>query len=90
MGDKHQPVDVLMVNLTDNMRGEFQGAFGELTENVNATMTNLRAFLGEVRVSVDTINGGAGEVRSACAIKRSDQAARRFVNSSDGTNGLAC
>ncbi|RFB88857.1 methyl-accepting chemotaxis protein [Rhizobium leguminosarum bv. trifolii] len=52
-------------DLTENMRGEFQGSFAELQNNVNATMTNLRSVLGEVRAAVDIINGGAGEMRIA-------------------------
>ncbi|OWV81721.1 chemotaxis protein [Rhizobium sp. R634] len=52
-------------DLTENMRGEFQGSFAELQTNVNATMTNLCAVLGEVRAAVDIINGGAGEMRIA-------------------------
>ncbi|MFK0166077.1 methyl-accepting chemotaxis protein [Rhizobium sp. NPDC090279] len=52
-------------DLTENMRGNFQGAFYELQQNVNATMTNLRSVLGEVRAAIDTINGGAGEMRIA-------------------------
>jgi methyl-accepting chemotaxis protein len=52
-------------DLSDSMRGDFQGAFGELQHNVNATMANLRSVLGEVRSAIDTINGGAGEMRTA-------------------------
>ncbi|ARM92639.1 methyl-accepting chemotaxis protein (plasmid) [Rhizobium sp. CIAT894] len=50
-------------DLTEDMRGEFQGAFGELKQNVDATVSNLRSVLGEVRAAVDIINGGAGEMR---------------------------
>lgn len=50
-------------DLTENMRGEFQGAMGELKDNVNATMTNLRSVLSEVRAAIDTIDGGASEMR---------------------------
>lgn len=50
-------------DLTENMRGEFQGALGELKDNVNATMTNLRSVLSEVRAAIDTINGGARKMR---------------------------
>ncbi|WP_245314527.1 HAMP domain-containing protein, partial [Sinorhizobium alkalisoli] len=35
-------------DLTESMRGDFQGAFGELQQNVNQTMANLRDVLGEV------------------------------------------
>ncbi|MFS8049605.1 methyl-accepting chemotaxis protein [Rhizobium sp. BR 314] len=52
-------------DLTETMHGDFQGAFGELQRNVNATMQNLRSVLGEVRGAIDTINGGAGEMRIA-------------------------
>jgi len=52
-------------DLSKSMKGEFQGAFGELKENVNQSMANLRAVLGEVRTAIDTINGGAGEMRTA-------------------------
>lgn len=36
---------------------------GELKDNVNATMTNLRSVLSEVRAAIDTIDCGAGEMR---------------------------
>ncbi|OWV85561.1 chemotaxis protein [Rhizobium sp. R635] len=52
-------------DLGENMKGEFQGAFGALKENVDTTMSNLRSVLGEVRAAVDIINGGAGEMRTA-------------------------
>ena len=62
-------------DLTEAMRGEFQGAFGELKDNVNATMANLRSVLGEVRAAIDTINSGAGEMRNASGdlSKRTEQ-----------------
>ncbi|MGX1260075.1 methyl-accepting chemotaxis protein [Sinorhizobium fredii] len=52
-------------DLTQTMRGEFQGAFGDLQQNVNQTLANLSSVLGEVRSAIDTINGGAGEMRTA-------------------------
>ncbi|MBY4628003.1 methyl-accepting chemotaxis protein [Rhizobium croatiense] len=52
-------------DLTENMRGELQGSFAGLQNNVNTTMSNLRSVLGEVRAAVDIINGGAGEMRTA-------------------------
>ncbi|MBB4571767.1 methyl-accepting chemotaxis protein [Rhizobium leucaenae] len=71
-------------DLTDNMRGEFRGAFGELKENVNATMLNLRSVLGEVRAAVDAINGGAGEMRIASSdlSKRTEQQAASLEETS--------
>jgi methyl-accepting chemotaxis protein len=71
-------------DLTENMRGEFQGAFGELQSNVNQTMTNLRAVLGEVRAAIDTINGGAGEMRTASGdlSKRTEQQAASLEETS--------
>ncbi|MCF3642743.1 methyl-accepting chemotaxis protein [Rhizobium sp. TRM95111] len=71
-------------DLTENMRGEFQGAFGELQSNVNQTMTNLRSVLGEVRAAIDTINGGAGEMRMASGdlSKRTEQQAASLEETS--------
>ncbi len=71
-------------DLTETMRGEFQGAFGELQQNVNQTMANLRSVLGEVRAAIDTINGGAGEMREASGdlSKRTEQQAASLEETS--------
>ncbi|CAN7621542.1 methyl-accepting chemotaxis protein [Pararhizobium sp. LjRoot238] len=71
-------------DLTESMRGEFHGAFGELKENVNVTMANLRSVLGEVRTAIDTINGGAGEMRTASGdlSKRTEQQAASLEETS--------
>ncbi|WFU04753.1 methyl-accepting chemotaxis protein (plasmid) [Rhizobium sp. CB3171] len=71
-------------DIRENMRGEFQGAFGELQSNVNATMDNLRSVLGEVRAAIDTINGGAGEMRLASGdlSKRTEQQAAALEETS--------
>ncbi|APG87121.1 HAMP domain-containing methyl-accepting chemotaxis protein [Sinorhizobium americanum] len=71
-------------DLTENMRGEFQGAFRELQSNVNQTMANLRSVLGEVRSAIDTINGGAGEMRVASGdlSKRTEQQAASLEETS--------
>ncbi|MDC7745641.1 methyl-accepting chemotaxis protein [Rhizobium binxianense] len=71
-------------DLSEDMKGEFQGAFGELKQNVDATMTNLRSVLGEVRAAVDIINGGAGEMRIASGnlSQRTEQQAASLEESS--------
>ncbi len=71
-------------DLTETMRGEFQGAFGELQANVNQTMANLRSVLGEVRAAIDTINGGASEMRMASddLSKRTEQQAASLEETS--------
>ncbi|MEY9325170.1 methyl-accepting chemotaxis protein [Sinorhizobium fredii] len=71
-------------DLSETMRGEFQGAFGELQDNVNQTMANLRSVLGEVRSAIDTINGGAGEMRIASGdlSKRTEQQAASLEETS--------
>ncbi len=71
-------------DLTETIRGEFQGAFGELRDNVNATMANLRSVLGEVRAAVDTINSSSSEIRSASGdlSKRTEQQAASLVETS--------
>ncbi|WP_137153447.1 methyl-accepting chemotaxis protein [Rhizobium sp. FKL33] len=52
-------------DLTEQMRGVFQGAFAELQHNVNQTMEVLRVLVTEVRASIDMINSGSGELRLA-------------------------
>ncbi|QLF69755.1 methyl-accepting chemotaxis protein [Peteryoungia desertarenae] len=52
-------------DLTQSMTGSYQGAFADLQDNVNATMTTLRHLMEEVRQSADVINSGADEIRSA-------------------------
>ncbi|XEN04592.1 methyl-accepting chemotaxis protein (plasmid) [Agrobacterium arsenijevicii] len=71
-------------DLTETMRGEFQGAFGELRDNVNATMANLHSVLGEVSGAIDTINSNAGEMRIASdsLSKRTEQQAASLEETS--------
>jgi methyl-accepting chemotaxis protein len=52
-------------DLTQTMDGSFHGAFAELQQNVNATMSRLRSTLHEVRVTSDTIGSNTVELRSA-------------------------
>ncbi|MCZ7450793.1 methyl-accepting chemotaxis protein [Agrobacterium rhizogenes] len=71
-------------DLTDAMKGNFQGAFGELQQNVNATMSNLGSVLGEVRSAIDTINAGADEMRTGSGdlSKRTEQQAASLEETS--------
>ena len=71
-------------DLTQTMRGEFQGAFGELKDNVNATMTNLHAILGEVSGAIEAINNNTGEMRIASdsLSKRTEQQAASLEETS--------
>ncbi|WP_149748091.1 methyl-accepting chemotaxis protein [Rhizobium sp. RU35A] len=59
-------------DLTQDMRGTFQGAFAELQQNVNATMGVLRGTMDNVRTAAGTISDNSGELSSA-----SNQLARR-------------
>ncbi|NTJ63069.1 HAMP domain-containing protein [Agrobacterium rhizogenes] len=71
-------------DLTQSMRGKFHGAFGELKDNVNATMANLHAILGEVSGAIDTINSNTGEMRiaSGSLSKRTEQQAASLEETS--------
>ncbi|MDF0696409.1 methyl-accepting chemotaxis protein [Rhizobium sp. MC63] len=64
-------------DLTDEMRGAFQGSFGELKRDVNATMDGLRTVMAEVRAAIDAINSGTGELSNASGdlSKRTEQQA---------------
>lgn len=59
-------------DLTQDMRGNFQGAFAELQANVNTTMASLRATMNNVRSAASTITDSSGELSSA-----SNQLSRR-------------
>ncbi|WP_246659309.1 methyl-accepting chemotaxis protein [Rhizobium sp. FY34] len=59
-------------DLTQDMRGQFQGAFAELQQNVNTTMATLRATMDNVRTAAGTISDNSGELSTA-----SNQLARR-------------
>ncbi len=52
-------------DLTQNMNGKFQGAFAELQQNVNDSLSTLQNTLREVRTTTDSINGNSSELRSA-------------------------
>ncbi len=59
-------------DLTQTMRGQFQGAFAELQQNVNNTFATLQATMREVRETTEAINGNTNELRVA-----SDDLSRR-------------
>jgi methyl-accepting chemotaxis protein len=71
-------------DLTEAMRGQFQGAFAELQGNVNGTMHVLRSIVGEVRASIDLIRSGSGELRFASddLAKRTEQQAAALEETS--------
>jgi methyl-accepting chemotaxis protein len=52
-------------DLTQDMQGDFQGAFAELKTNVNTTMATLRSTMQNVRAATSTINSNSAELSSA-------------------------
>jgi methyl-accepting chemotaxis protein len=71
-------------DLTQTMNGSFRGAFAELQQNVNATLSTLQRTMREVRVSTDAINGNSGELRTASddLSKRTEQQAAALEETS--------
>ena len=71
-------------DLTQAMRGNFHGAFAELQENVNATLTTLQQTIGEIRGTTGSINGNTGELRAATddLSKRTEQQAAALEETS--------
>ncbi|MGV1837702.1 HAMP domain-containing methyl-accepting chemotaxis protein [Rhizobium rhizogenes] len=59
-------------DLTQTMQGEFQGAFAELQQNVNATLMTLKSTMREVRETTGSINANTSELGHA-----SDDLSRR-------------
>ncbi|MCA1369238.1 HAMP domain-containing protein [Bradyrhizobium sp. BRP14] len=71
-------------DLTQNMNGQFQGAFAELQKNVNDTLSTLQKTLREIRLTTDSINGNASELRTAAddLSKRTEQQAASLEETS--------
>ena len=49
-------------NLTQRIQRDYQGLFGKVKDNANATADNLTRVLGEVRLAADSLTGAAGQV----------------------------
>ncbi|MDE1995862.1 MAG: methyl-accepting chemotaxis protein, partial [Rhizobiaceae bacterium] len=71
-------------DLTQTMRGEFQGAFAELKQNVNSTLATLQATMREVRETTGSINSNTNELRHASddLSKRTEQQAAALEQTS--------
>ena len=64
-------------DLSQSMEGQFQGAFAELQQNVNATMLTLRSTMQNVRGAAGTIKDSSSELSAAAndLSKRTEQQA---------------
>ncbi|MDR6664569.1 methyl-accepting chemotaxis protein [Rhizobium sp. 1399] len=71
-------------DLTQTMRGQFQGAFAELQKNVNSTFVTLQTTMREVRETTEAINGNTNELRNASddLSKRTEQQAAALEETS--------
>lgn len=71
-------------DLTQTMRGQFQGAFAELQKNVNNTFVTLQTTMREVRETTEAINGNTNELRNASddLSKRTEQQAAALEETS--------
>ena len=71
-------------DLTQSMDGNFRGAFAELQQNVNSTLSTLQRTMRDVRSSTDAINGNSGELRTASddLSKRTEQQAAALEQTS--------
>ncbi|CAN7183757.1 methyl-accepting chemotaxis protein [Rhizobium sp. LjRoot30] len=71
-------------DLTQSMRGDFQGAFAELQANVNTTFASLCQTMRSVRETSSTINDNTSELRHASddLSKRTEQQAAALEETS--------
>ncbi len=71
-------------DLTQTMRGNFQGAFAELQQNVNSTFATLQSTMREVRETAEGFHGNTNELRSASddLSKRTEQQAAALEQTS--------
>ena len=49
-------------DLTDSITTDYQGTFGQLKEDTNATVSRLRELVGQIKEATDAINVAAGEI----------------------------
>ena len=49
-------------DLTAKMEGEYQGTFGQLRDDTNATVERLKEVVGQIKEATDAINTAAGEI----------------------------
>ncbi len=71
-------------DLTQTMRGSFQGAFAELQQNVNSTFATLQTTMREVRETAEGFHGNTNELRAASddLSKRTEQQAAALEETS--------
>ncbi|WP_200959513.1 methyl-accepting chemotaxis protein [Rhizobium sp. Root1203] len=71
-------------DLTQTMRGNFQGAFAELQQNVNSTFATLQSTMREVRETAEGFHGNTNELRAASddLSKRTEQQAAALEETS--------
>ncbi len=48
--------------LTETIDADYQGAFGQLKQDANATVTNLTEVIGKIKSSADEVSSGASEI----------------------------
>jgi methyl-accepting chemotaxis protein len=49
-------------DLTDKITNDYSGTFGQLKDDSNTTVENLRELIGQVKVATDTINTASQEI----------------------------
>lgn len=49
-------------DLSQNMKGEFEGEFAAFKEVIDTSVNNLRSMVGDIRESASAITSGAGEI----------------------------
>ncbi len=54
-------------DLTDKITNEYFGTFGQLKDDANATVDNLKEIIGQVKEATDTINTAAKEIAAGNA-----------------------
>ena len=51
-------------DLTQRVQADYQGLFGEVRDNLNASIDKLSQVIGEVRTAADSLNGASSQVNA--------------------------
>ncbi|OQP84940.1 chemotaxis protein [Rhizobium rhizosphaerae] len=78
-------------DLSQNMTGNFRGAFAELQTNMNETLSQLRTTMQDLRSATDGIHGGAAGLRQASddLSRRTEQQAAALEETSSAIEEIA-
>ena len=78
-------------DLSQRIHADYQGAFGELKENVNRTASQLNEIIGDIQLASGKVKGAAAEINSGTEdlSQRTEQAASSLEETAASTEQMS-